>query len=324
MKRIAVICVAIAGAMLGTSTRAAETYPIKPVRMIVPYAPGGNADIQARYIAERLSDTLGKPVVVDNRAGANGIIGAELAARSPPDGYTLLLVANTFTVNPGLYPNVPFDTVKDFQPITLVGDTPLLFVAHPAVAASSVKELVALAKSRPSQLNYGTSGNGSPSHLGAALFEVMTGVKLVHVPYKGMAASNVGVMSGEIQLGFPSMTSVLPHVKTGKLKAFAITVKSRSALAPDIPTMAEAGVPGYEASIWNGLLAPAGTPRPIVNRLNEAVAQILKTPQAQERYANVGAEIRYDSPEEFHTLIRSDVAKWAKVIKARGIRIDER
>ncbi|MGZ5163777.1 MAG: tripartite tricarboxylate transporter substrate binding protein [Burkholderiales bacterium] len=324
MKRIAVICIAIAGAMLGTSTHAAETYPIKPVRMIVPYSPGGNADIQARYIAERLTDALGKQVVVDNRAGANGIIGAELAVRSPPDGYTLLLVANTFTVNPGLYPNIPYDTVKDLQPITLVGDTPLLFVANTALAASSVKEVLALAKSRPGQLNYGSSGNGSPSHLAGALLEVMTGIKLVHVPYKGMAASNVAVMSGEIQLGFPSMTSVLPHVKSGKLKAFAITVKSRSALAPDIPTMAEAGVPGYEASIWNGLLAPAGTPRPIVNRLNEAVAQILKSPQAKERYANVGAEIRYDSPEEFQALIRSDVAKWAKVIRARGIRVDER
>ncbi|MDB5924059.1 MAG: hypothetical protein JWN13_2995 [Betaproteobacteria bacterium] len=324
MQRIALICIVIAGVMLGVSVHAAETYPARPVRMIVPYGPGGNADIQARYIAERLTDVLGKQVVADNRAGANGMIGMELAARSPADGYTLLLVANTFTVNPGLYPKVPYDTVKDFQPITLVGDTPLLFIGNPTVAASSVKEVVALAKSRPGQLNYGTSGGGSPSHLAAALFEVMTGVKLVHVPYKGMAPSNVAVMAGEIQLGFPSMTSVLPHVKAGKLKAFAITVKSRSALAPAIPTMEEAGVPGYEASIWNGLLAPAGTPRPIVNRLNEAVAQILKSPQAHERYANVGAEIRYNSPEEFAALIRSDVAKWAKVIRARGIRVDER
>lgn len=298
--------------------------PRGPCASSPPYAAGGNADIQARYISERLTDTLGKQFVVDNRAGANGMIGSELVAHSLPDGYTLLFVANTFTVNPGLYGKVPYDTIKDFQPITLVGETPLLFIGSPSIAANNVKEVIALAKSRPGQLNYGTSGGGSPSHLAAALFEVMTGVKLVHVPYKGMAASNVGVMSGEIQLGFPSMTSVLPHVKLGKLKAFAITVKSRSQLAPDIPTMAEAGVPGYEASIWNGLLAPAGTPRPIVTRLNEAVAQILKSPQAQERYANVGAEIRYNSPEEFAALIRSDVAKWAKVIKARSIRVDER
>jgi tripartite-type tricarboxylate transporter receptor subunit TctC len=323
MKRIAALCIALAGTVSGLSAHAAESYPAKPVRMVVPYAPGGNADIQARYIAERLSDTLGKQFIVDNRPGANGIIGAEVAAHAPPDGYTLMLIANTFTVNPGLYPKIPYDTIKDFQPITLVGDTPLLFVAHPSVPAKNVKELVALAKSRPSQLNYGSSGNGSPSHLAGALLEVMTGIKLVHVPYKGMAGSNVAVMSGEIQLGFPSMTSALPHVKAGKLKAYAITIKSRSSIAPDIPTMAEAGVPGYEASIWNGVLAPAGTPRPIVNRLNEAVAQILKTPQAQERYAAVGAEIRYDSPEDFEALIKSDVAKWAKVVKARGIRIDQ-
>ena len=314
---------ALAGSMLGPTARAADAYPVKPVRMVVPYAPGGNADIQARYMAERLTDALGKTVVVDNRPGANGMIGIELAARSPADGYTLLLVANTFTVNPGLFPKVPYDTVKDFQPISLIGDTPLLFIAHPAVPASSVKEVIALAKSRPGQLNYGTSGNGSPAHLAGALLEVMTGAKLVHVPYKGMAAANVDVMTGQIQLGFPSLTSVLPHVKAGKLKAFAITVKTRSALAPAIPTMDEAGVRGYEASIWNGLLMPAGTPRPIVNRLHEAIVQILKSPQAQERYANVGAEIRYNSPEEFHALIRSEVVKWAKVIKAAGIRVDQ-
>ena len=266
---------------------------------------------------------LGKQFVVDNRPGANGMIGIELAARAPADGYTLLLVANTFTVNAVLYPKAPFDVVKDLQPITLVGDTPLLFVANAAVPAGSVKELVALAKTRPGQLNFGSSGNGSPSHMAGALLEMTTGIKLVHVPYKGMAAANIDVITGQVQLGFPSMTLVLPHVKAGKLKAFAITVKSRSALAPAIPTMDEAGVPGYEASIWNGLLSPAGTPRPIVNRLNEAIVQILKSPQAQERYAAVGAEIRYNSPEEFHALIRSDIAKWAKVVKAAGIRADQ-
>ena len=322
--RTAVFCVAIAIAMLGTSAHAADAYPAKPVRLIAPYAPGGNADIQARYMAERLTEVFGKQFVVDNRPGANGIIGMELTARSPADGYTLMLVANTFTTTPTLYSNVPYDTVRDFQPISLVGDTPLLFIGNTAVAANSVKEVIALAKSRPGQLNYGTSGNGSPAHMAGALLETMTGVKLVQVPYKGMAASNIDVMTGQIQLGFPSMTSVLQHVKAGKVKAFAITSKSRSQLAPAIPTMEEAGVPGYEASIWNGILAPAGTPRPIVNRLNEAIVQILKSPQARERYANVGAEIRYNSPEEFHALIRSDVAKWAKVIKAAGIRVDQK
>ena len=319
MKLAAVICSAV---MLGTPAHAAQTYPMKPVRMIVPYVAGGNADIQARYIAERLSEALGKPLVVDNRGGANGMIGIELAARSPADGHTLLFVANTFTVSPSLFSKVPYDTIRDFQPITLIGETPVLFVGSTAVAASSVKEVLALARSRPGELNYGSTGSGSPSHLAGALLEMMTGIKLTHVPYKGMAAANLGVMTAQIQLGFPSITSVLPHVKAGKLKAFAITTKSRSALAPAIPTMDEAGVPGYEASIWNGILAPARTPRAIVTRLNETIVQILKSPQAQERYANVGAEIRYNSPEEFAALIRTEMAKWAKVIKAAGIRPD--
>jgi len=323
MERIALICIAIASALLGTPAHAADTYPARPVRMIVPYAPGGNADIQARYMAERLTEALGKQVVVDNRAGANGMIGMELAARSPADGYTILLVASGFAVNPGLFPKMAYDTVKDFQPISLVGETPLLFVANPAVAANSVREVLALARKRPGQLNFGSSGNGSPAHLAGALLETMAGIKLVHVPYKGTASVNIDVMSGQIQLAFPSITSVLPHVKSGKLKAFAISVASRSALAPDIPTMAEAGVPGYETSIWNGLLAPAGTPRPIVNRLNQAVVQTLKSPQARERYANVGAEIRYNSPDEFQAFVRSEITKWAKVIRAAGIRMEQ-
>jgi tripartite-type tricarboxylate transporter receptor subunit TctC len=331
MNRIAVICIAIAGAMAGTSACAAQThstssgqaYPTKPVRMIVPSIAGGNADIQARYIAERLSEALGKQFVVDNRGGAAGIIGIELAARSPADGYTVMLVANTFTVAPSLFPKLPYDSVRDFQPVSLVGETPLLFIGNTAVAANSVKEVIALAKSRPGQLNYGTTGIGTPSHLGCAMFELMAGVKLVHVPYKGMPASNLGVMTGQIQLGLPSVTSALQHVKAGKLKAFAITTKSRSALAPDIPTMDEAGVRGYEMSIWNGMVVPTGTPKAIVNRLHETIVQILRSPQAQERYANVGAEIRYNSPEEFQALIRAEMAKWAKVIKAAGIRVDQ-
>ena len=324
MKRIVPIGITIAAAVLATPALTAKTYPARPVRMIVPYASGGNADIQARYMAETLTDALGNQFVVDNRPGANGMIGGELAAHSPADGYTVMLIANTFTVNPGLYPKVPYDTVKDFQPISLVGETPVLFVANPVVAASNVKEFVALAKSRPAQLNYGSSGNGSPSHLAGALLEQMSGIKLVHVPYKGIASAMVDVVSGQIQICFPSITSALPLVKSGRLKVFGIATKSRSTLAPDIQTMSEAGVPGYEASIWNGLLTPAGTQRSIVNRLNEAIVRILKSPQARERYAHVGAEIRYNSPEEFQALVRSDIAKWAQVIRAAGIRADQR
>jgi tripartite-type tricarboxylate transporter receptor subunit TctC len=324
MKRTAVLSIAIAAGMLALGCRAAETYPVKPVRLIVPYVAGGNADIQARYIAERLTEALGKQFIVDNRGGANGIIGLELGARSAPDGYTLIFVANTYAVTPSLIARLPYETVKDFQPITLVGETPELFVGNNTLAANNLKELIALAKSRPGQLNYGSTGNGSPAHMAGALFELLAGVKLVHVPYKGMAASNLGVVTGQIQLGFPSFTSVFPLVKAGKLKAFAITTKKRSALAPDIPTMDEAGVPGYEASIWNGILAPAGTPKAIVARLHDTVVEILKSPQAAERYANVGAQIRYNTPEEFAALIRAELAKWAKVVKAAGIRVDER
>ena len=322
MNRVNMTCIAIAGAVAWTFAHAADPYPTKPVRMIVPYVAGGNADIQARYLAERLTEALGKQFIVDNRGGANGMIGIELAARSPADGYTVLLIANTFTVSPFLFSKVPYDTVKDFQPISLIGETPEIFIGNNAVAASSVKEVIALAKARPGQLNYGTTGHGSPSHLAASLLEFVTGIKLVHVPYKGMPAATLGVMTGQIQLGFPSMTSVLPHVKAGKLKAFAITTKSRSNLAPTIPTMDEAGVPGYEASIWNGILAPAGTPKAVVNRLHDTIVEILKSPQAQERYANVGAEIRYNSPEEFRKLIAAEMAKWGKVVRAAGIRVE--
>ena len=322
MNRIAVICIAIASAMAGTSACAAETYPTKPVRMIVPSVAGGNADIHARYIAERLSEALGKQFIVDNRGGAVGLIGIELAARSPADGYTVMLVANTFTVAPSLFSKLPYDAVRDFQPVSLVAETPLLFVGNTALAANSVKEVIALAKSRPGELDYGTSGIGSPSHMGCAMFELMAGVKLVHVPYKGMQPANLGVMTGQVQLGLPSVTTVLPQVKLGKLKAFAITTRSRSSLAPDIPTMDEAGVRGYEMSIWNGMVVPTGTPKAIVNRLHETIVQILRSPQAQERYANIGTEIRYNSPEEFQALIRAEIAKWAKVVKAAGIRAE--
>ena len=301
----------------------AQAYPARPIKLVIGYPPGGSADITARLVAQFLGERLGQSLIVESRPGAGTNIATETVINAPADGYTLLLVANGFTVNPGLYPKVPYDTVKDFQPISLVGDTPLLFVGNNAVAAGNVKEVIALARSRPGQLNYGSSGNGSPAHLAGALLEVTTGTKLVHVPYKGTAGALVDVVAGQIQLGFPSMTSVLAQVKSGKVKAYAITVKKRSALAPDIPTMHEAGVPGYEASIWNGILAPAGTPRPIVNRLNEAIVQILKSPVAHERYANVGAEIRYSSPEEFQGVIRSDIAKWAKVIRAANIRADQ-
>ena len=323
MKRAILIFIAIGAVIPVSITWAAEIYPTRPVRMIVPYSPGGNADIQARYAAERLTETLGKQFVVDNRSGASGIIGMELAARSPADGYTVLFVGIEFAVNPGLFKKLPYDNIKDFQPISLVGETPLLFVANAAIAASNVKEVIMLAQKRPGQLRYGSSGSGSPAHLAASLLEMLTGARLVHVPYKGTAQAILDTISGQIELTFPSMTSVLPHVKAGRLKAFAITVKSRSALAPDIPTMTEAGVASYETSIWNGLLVPVGTPKEIVDRLNQTIVQILRSPQARQRYDQVGAEIRYNSPAEFQAFIRSETTKWASVIRAAGIRVEQ-
>lgn len=309
---------------LAASARAAapDAYPTRPIRLIVPFAPGGNADIQGRYAAERLTEGLGKQVVVDNRTGANAMIGTALVAQAPADGYTMLLVASGHAVNPSVVSKLPYDTLKDLQPISLIGSTPLLFVAHPGVSANNVKELIALAKSQPGALNFGSSGNGSPSNLAGALLNQMAGIKLVHVPYKGIAQATLDVMGGQIQLAFPSMTSVLPHVKSGKLKAYAITAAHRSPLAPDLPTMSEAGVPGYEASIWNGLLVPAGTPKPIVTRINQTIVHALKSPEARERYASLGADVLYSSPAEFDAFIRSEMTKWAKVIRESGIRVD--
>lgn len=319
---LAAVVVGACLAMPGANAATAGPYPTRPIRLIVPFAPGGNADIQARYVAERLTEGLGKQVVVDNRPGANAIIGTALATQAPADGYTMLLVASSHAVNPSLVSKLPYDTLKDLQPISLVGSTPLIFIAHPGVAANSVKELILLAKSRPNELNFGSSGNGSFANLAGGLLNLMTGIKLVHVPYKGIAAATIDVMSGQIQLGFPSMTSVLPHVKSGKLKAYAVTAARRSTLAPDLPTMSEAGVPGYEASIWNGLLVPAGTPKPIVTRINQTVVQALKLPEARERYASLGSEVLYNSPPEFDAFIRSEMTKWAKVIRDSGIRVD--
>jgi tripartite-type tricarboxylate transporter receptor subunit TctC len=313
----------LAGFQVAGEARAAtpDAYPTRPIRLVVPFAPGGNADIQGRYMAEKLTDALGRQVVVDNRPGANAIIGTALVAKAPADGYTLLLVAPGHAVNPGVS-KLPYDTLKDLQGISLIGSTPLLFVAHSGVAANNVKELIALAKSRPGALNYGSSGNGSPANLAGALLGTMAGIKLVHVPYKGTAQATIDVISGQIELAFPSLTSVLPHVKAKRLKAYAITVARRSPLAPDLPTMSEAGVPGYQASIWNGLLVPAGTPKPIVARLNQVIVQLLKSPEAAQRYASIGAEVLYSTPGEFDSFIRSEMTKWARVIGEGGIRIE--
>jgi tripartite-type tricarboxylate transporter receptor subunit TctC len=297
-------------------------YPARPVRLIVPYAAGGNADIVGRLVGQRLAENLGQPVVIDNRGGANSIIGTAVAAKSPPDGYTLLIVAPAIATNPSMVKELPYDTLRDLAPISLVGSTPIILVAHPSLPGRTLKELIALARARPGELNYASSGHGSPANLAGALMNLMAGIKLVHVTYKGTAQATNDVIAGHMHLGFPSMTSVLPHVKAGKLKALGITGLKRSPLAPEIPTVAEGGLPGYQASIWNGLLAPAGTPGPVIARLNAETVKGLGSPEMRARFAGLGADIETSSPGDFRAFIESETKKWARVIRESGIRVE--
>ena len=300
----------------------AQIYPDKPVRVIVAYAAGGNADILARIISQKLAEALGQQFVVDNRGGANGVIGTELVAKAAPDGYTLLFVASGHAINPGLYAKLPFDPIRDFAPISLVGSTPQIITVTAALPATTIKSLVALAKSRPGALSYASQGNGSPGHLAGALFNSLNGVNIVHVPYKSTAQGTTDLISGQVQVMFPSATSVLPHIRSGKLRGIAITSRQRSTLAPELPTAIQSGMPGYESGIWNGVLAPAGTPLAIVDRLNGALAKIIQTSDTRERILGTGADPMTSTPAEFGAFISAEIRKWGKVIKDSGAKLD--
>ncbi|MPZ43293.1 MAG: tripartite tricarboxylate transporter substrate binding protein [Betaproteobacteria bacterium] len=300
----------------------AESYPSRPVRLIVPYAAGGNADIVGRIVAEGLTKRLGQQVVVDNRSGAASIIGTQLAANAPADGYTLLLVANTFAVNPSLAPKLPYDTLKDLVPISLVGQTPQVLVVTPSLPVNSVKEFIAYAKSKPNVLNYGSTGIGSTANMAGALLNSMAGIQLVHVPYKGTAQSLIDVIAGHLHVAIPSMTSSIAHIRAGKIKALGLTSSKRSAQLPDVPTVAEAGVPGYQAVIWNGVLAPAGTPKPVLDRLSRELAAAMRSPEASARYGSMGAETIGSTPEEFARFLRSEIEQYAQVIKEAGLKAE--
>ena len=298
-----------------------QAYPNRPIKIVVTFPAGGGADFVGRAIAPKLTEALGQPVIVDNRAGAGGGIGNEVVAKSPPDGYTLLLgAAGAMTILPHLYAKVAFDTFKDFEPVCLVGSSPFILTLHPSVPASSVQELTALAKSSPGKLNFGSSGNGGAPHLAGELYKSVTGTSIVHVPYKGLAPAITDLLGGQIQLLFADVGLVAPHVKAGKLKAIAVTSKQRSTTLPDVPTMIEAGVPGYQAGTWYGILAPAGTPAAIITRLNAELLKILATPEIKNQFAGQGIEPGGDRPEEFAALIRDDYAKWAKVIKEANVK----
>jgi tripartite-type tricarboxylate transporter receptor subunit TctC len=310
-------------AVLLAHAAGAQDYPRKPVRLIVPFAAGGGNDTVARAFAQQLSAGFAQQVYVDNRAGAGGVIGAELAAKAPADGYTLFLGGvGSHAVNPNLHARLPYDPIKDFAPITLIASAPSVLVVHPSVPANSIREFVTLAKARPGKLNYASNGNGSSAHLAAVMYESMAGVDMVHVPYKGLAPALADLLSGEVQLMFSSMVAIVPHIKAGKLRAIAVTGKKRSPLLPEVPTIAESGLPGYEAGSWYGILAPAGTPRDIVMKLNAEIVKALKQPEVRERLASEGAEAIGGTPEEFAAHIKAELTRLGKVIGDARIRMD--
>ena len=310
--------VAMAGA-LAAPVALAQAYPAKAIRVIVPSSPGGGTDILARVIAARLTEAWGQQVVVENRAGAGQMIGIELAAKAAPDGYSLLMAASTLAINPVMYKKVPYDALRDFAPITQAAALPNILVAHPSLPVKNVKELVALAKARPGQLVYASAGHGTSPHLSFELFLYMTGTKMIHVPYKGTGPGAVDTVAGQVQLMMPNLLTALPHVKSGRLRALGVTSAKRSAGVPDVPTIAQAGVPGYEAIQWYGLLAPAGTPREIVMKLHGEIVKILAAPDTREKLSSDGAEPVGSTPEQFAAFIRAETEKWGKVVKAAGI-----
>jgi len=301
---------------------AQQPYPSRPVRIISPFPPGGGNDAICRIVSPRLGENLKQQVIVENRGGANGIVGTEVAARSAPDGYTIVLIPSGHAVNASLYKKLPFDSIRDFTPITLVGSSPLVLAVHPSLPVKSVKELIALAKARPGELSYVSAGIGASGHLGGALFETLTHTKMMHIPYKGMALAIVDLMSGQVTMTFGTSLSVVPHVRAGRLRALATTGAKRSPALPDLPTVAEAGVPGYEASLWYGFAGPARMPPEILNRLHSVIVAVLQLPDVRERLASQGVDPQHNTPEEFAKLLVADLERWAKVVQRAGVQAE--
>jgi tripartite-type tricarboxylate transporter receptor subunit TctC len=310
------LCAALAAVF---SPAQAQQYPTKPVRLVVPSAPGGGTDITARIVAPKLSEFLGQQVVVENRGGAGTMIGSEAVARAAPDGYTLLMGISTLAINPAMYKKVPYDALKDFAPISQVVSLSNLLVTHPSLPAKTVKELVAFARARPGRINYASAGVGTNPHLSVELFLSMAGLRMVHVPYKGSGQGIVDVVAGHVPVMMPSILTGLPHAKTGRLRGLGVTGSKRAGAAPEIPTIAEAGVPGYEAVQWFGVLAPTGTPREIVARLHGEIVRALQAADVRGRLTADGADPVGSSPEEFAAFLRAETAKWAKVVRDAGI-----
>ena len=320
---LALLFASTAALAQSASTGSGQAYPDKAVRMVVPFAAGaGSNDIMARLVAQKLSDNFGQQVVVDNRPGASGIIGTDIVAKAQPDGYTVLMMSLTLTVNPSLFKKLPYNTEKDLTPVTAVASAPLMLVTHPSLPVKSVREFIAYAKANPGKLNFGSGGPGTTPHLAGEMLKTMAGIQVIHVPYKGGAPALADLVGGQIQFMCENIPGTLPFVKAGRLRALAITDTKRSPLLPEMPTLDESGLKGYEIVGWNGLFVPAGTPPAIVNKLHAAVVKALALPDVRERLATMGADGIGNTPQQFTAFIKSEIAKWAKVVKDAGIRIE--
>jgi len=301
----------------------AQDYPNRPVKIIVPFAAGGPADVYARFIGQRLQEALGQPFVVDDRPGGGSIVGSDAVAKSAPDGYTLLLMSNTHTVNESLIPKKPFMLTRDFVPVAPINYSDLVMVVHPSVPAKTLSEFIALAKAQPGKLNYASSGPGTPYHMAGELFKAMAGVDIVHIPYKGSSGARTDILGGQVQMMFDAVTTMSEHVKAGQVRALATSGKVRSSVLPDVPTLTEAGVPGYEATIWLGLVAPKGTPPAIVTRLNAEITKIVNRPEVKREWAGQGAVAMTMAPDEFGKYIANDIVKWERIVKISGAKPDQ-
>jgi len=312
----------LACALLAGHAQAQDSYPSRPLRFILPFPPGGGTDILGRLLADRLSTSLGQPVVTENRGGAGGNVGAEAAARAAPDGYTIVLVAPSLAISPTLYSKLNYDPVRDFAPIGLVASFPNVMITHPSVPAQNLQEFIALAKSKPGSMNFGSGGSGTSNHLAGELLNLATGIKLIHVPYKGVNLAMNGVLANEVHLVFIGVPVPAPHIKAGKLRALAVLARERSPLLPEVPTADEAGLPNFDVTTWYGIMAPAGTPRPIITRLNAEFVKIMHAPDLKERLAAMGTDVMTSTPEEFAAYLKREIAKWGDVIRNANLRAD--
>ncbi len=318
----AMLAVTVAAAALLCATAHADTYPAKPVTIVVPFSPGGATDIMARTLAERMGKRLSQPVIVENKPGAGTMIASDHVAKAAPDGHTLLLAASSLGIAPALYSKVNYDPIKDFTPISLVASVVHVLEVHPSIPAKNVAELIAWIKANPGKANYGSVGAGTSTHLESELFNTMAGVKMQHVPYKGSAPALMDLVGGNLQVMFDAYASSGPFIKDGKVRLLAVTTAQRSRLLPDVPTVAESGLPGYEAMPWLGFVAPAGTPAPVVNKLHAELMEVLKEPEVQDKFRSLGLDIIGNSPKEFGEFLKKDIVKWAKVVKDSGAKAD--